>query len=281
MVYTYLMTESLITLHPDAIACDYPVITTDELNESWQAYAEREDAPTDMGDLLGVAYMPEEQPAAFISVDLCEVVRMTCASLWAMEKPYGSPIDNIHGYGAGMKLIHEDNDITKYVTALMNNDLVRPVEGIDRIGTLVQNWREKGAYVFANTSTLPGCEAATVRYLGERLLGGFDAILFPRNHENTQGTMNKGVGARLLIEQCMQAFPEPPAHSIPTVHIDDLSHHLASFRREVSTLPYVDAATYQPLYPSEYAPDPASTHVATPLETFQLVDQHLREKSVL
>lgn len=273
------MTEALITLPADKITCEYPVITQDELGEAWQHYAERTDEPTDMGDLLGVAYIPEQQPTAFISVDLCEVVRSTCASLWAMEQPFGTPIENIHGYGAGMKRIHEDDDITKYVTALMNNDLVRPIDGIDQISNLTRKWRKDGAYVFANTSTLPGCEAATVRYLGERMLGSFDAILFPRNHENNTGIMNKGIAGRLLIEQCMQAFPEPSEHGIPAIHIDDLSHHLASFQREVGELPYANVTTYQPLYPSEFAPDPNSISAATPLETFQLVDHYLYEQA--
>ncbi len=271
------MTEALITLPEGSIDREYPVMASDELQEAWHAYSGQEAIPALTRDLLGVMYTPAERPTAFVSLDLCEVVRHTCASLWALERPFDTPIDNIHGYGVGMDIVKGSGDVIRYVTALMNNDLVQPMQGLDQMAEMVRDWREKGAYVFANTSTLPGCEAATVKYLGERMLGCFDGIVFPRNHDNT-GTMNKGIAARILIDSCMQDFEAPAEKSVPVVHVDDLSHHLSSFRREVGQLPYTDVVTYQPLYPSEFAPDAKSVHAATPLESFQMVDHMLAEK---
>ncbi|MGF7229696.1 MAG: hypothetical protein ACQR33_07005 [Candidatus Saccharibacteria bacterium] len=276
------MTETLITLPLDSLTREYPVITPEELQDSWQAYTGRFDKPHTTAELLGAAYMPQEQPKAFVSIDLCEVVRHTCASLWALEQPFGTPIANVHAYGADMELIQGDDDkITAYITALMNNGLVREMEGIDDMATLARGWREQGIYTFANTSTLPGCEEATVRFLAERMMGSLDAILFPRNYGNVAGIMNKGVAARLLIEQCMEPFPTPDERAIPVLHIDDVPYHHQAFRKEVTTLPYADVRTFQPLYPSEYESDHHSTLSPTPLGAFRAMDAHLFDRGIL
>lgn len=257
---------------------EYPVPTADELIDAWDGYLQSEAHAAAAPGVYGVVRVPETSPSTFISVDVCEVLRQTHATLRTVEEPFGQPIPNIHDYCGGMKSVECNSDLQgKYADiksiaqVLMGENLIQPVEGIERITSLMQSWREKGVYIFANTSTLEGCEMGTISFFRKYMPDALDGLLFPRNFDGL-GKITKGVAAANVVE----AFRDP-ATETTAIHIDDLGHHLSAFHLTVGALSGIRVATYQPAYPSVHQPHAESLVTGTPLETFQQLDTYLKE----
>lgn len=245
------------------LSAEHPVPPTEELQAHWQAYLRgSDDIVVPAPGVYGVvrALQAGERPRAYASVDLCEVVRTTSLSMRKVEEPEPRDVSCIHCYGHGLSVA---NDIA-VVQVLMSKDLIAPTKDVDAVASQLRHWRALGVYVVANTSTLPGCELGTIRFLRRYMPGAFDGLLLPRNHEGT-AALTKGVAARQLL----QAFGEDVAeHRVAAVHIDDVPHHNIAFRKEMRTLPRVEAATFQPQYPTHFPPDDGAILAATPLEAF-------------
>lgn len=252
---------------------EYPVPTIEELQTHWEAYLEEHGRVIAAPGVYGVVRQPTERPTAYASVDLCEVVRQTSAALRSVENNQPNwrhePRDCVHCYAGGLAI---SGDVVPVVQTLMNHDLVPPTDGVERIGNILREWRSAGVYVFANTSTLPGCELSTIRFFGTHLPGAFDGMLLPRNYDGSL-PLTKGVAARNLLD----AFGEGQAGTSTTaIHIDDHTHHNAGFRDAMRELPGVSCATFQPRFPSCRPMDAGSTQTGTPLEAFVQADIFLR-----
>jgi len=246
---------------------EYPTATAAELQSRWQQYLPGHEL-MQLPGIDGAIRRPTEPPTAYASIDLCEVVRQTSAAIYSVEKP-GPLTSHVHPYAEGLTFANA-LDVTTVAQTLIGNQLVPPTAGIHHIASLLQNWRRHGIYVFANTSTSPGCELGTIDFLERYLPGAFDGILFPRNHDGSL-PLTKGIAA----QQLLTAFGEHGKRPISAVHIDDLAHHTIGFRAAVQELPNVTAATFQPVYPSTPGADSGSTQVASPLEAFCAADSFL------
>lgn len=241
---------------------EYPVPSTSELIERWQAYQPEREVVEAPG-VYGVVSIPEEPPETFISLDLCEVLRETHKSLVRVEDTELVRMPNsIHRYGDGLSIA---NDILPIARVLMSNNLVSPVSDIEDIKDIIHEWRRNGAYVFANTSTLPGCELGTIDFFDKHLKGCFDGILLPRNHDGTLPA-TKGVVARDLVHK----FHDEQTPTIRAIHIDDTPHHNVSFRQEVASFlgSRGVVATFSPAYESHLPADDGSIMAPSPLATF-------------
>lgn len=246
-----------------SLDAEYPAITDDELAILWGDYARTSPEQLDTyDDFLGVTKPPEGMPSVVVSVDLCEVVRMTHASIRTVEEPFGTPFTP-EPYGSGTHSLRTKRDVVSVAQVMINSGNIQPVPEIHHIARHLWLWRKMGAYIVANTSTSEGCEPGTVQYLAEHTPGGFDGILFPRNHDGT-GTVTKGNALRAVIDRYIH--PDQPLH---VLHIDDTSHHLENMPKAFSDRDNTVVKTFQPLYES-VQPHPESVHGTTPLETFQL-----------
>jgi hypothetical protein len=250
---------------------EFPVPTTKRLREKWQGYL-GEGTVLDAPGVFGVVLKPDKPPRGYASVDLCEVVRHTHKALRLVEEQFPPKSLKVQEYGKGLSFEGNSTDISFMVQVLMNKDLVPPVDDIQKIGGIMREWRENDIYVFANTSTLPGCELATIDFFSKHLPGAFDGILFPRNHMGTD-PLTKGVAAKRVIQE----FP-PENGKIIAIKIDDSSHHLDSFDREVGSLPNSTVKTFTPEYPLRVFPDIGNPMDLRSLEAFQSADIFLREK---
>jgi len=262
---------------------EYPEITQQELLSSWQAYMQHPDAsvqPT-VG-VLGALAMTENMPHTYLSVDVCEVLRGTHECLRTIEEAAGTPIDEMHEYGNGLKSLSSYADIQSVAQVMMNAKLVKPAENIHLISSIMQQLRRSGAYIFANTSTLPGCEQATVDFFADFLPGCFDGIVFPRNFSGQEDGMNKGKAAATVMRQCLESAVteqdiEAAEYKITAVHIDDRTPHHETFLKEVGTV--ADAVMLlQPEYPSQYATHEAAIGCDTPLDSFLMARYALRSR---
>ena len=108
----------------------------------------------------------------------------------------------------------------------MYYDHVEPVPFADAITAFIKRWKENDVYVVADTSTLPGCELSTVRFLHQTYRGCFDGILLPRNHDGN-GTVTK-ISALEAAKAAMVSQREFSTF-IPTYLIEDTSHHAIAF----------------------------------------------------
>lgn len=244
---------------------EYPTPSPKELTDSWSDYLDGRPVVT-APNIFGAVQLPEQPPTGYASIDLCEVVRQTAESVYAVEKPNDRP-DCIHCYAGGLAIQGDAEAVTQ---TLMNSGQIPPDSDIAPIADIMRSWRNDGIYVFANTSTLPGCEISTIKFLKEYLKGTFDGILLPRNHDGLSPT-NKGTAARNLV----QLLRKDPSVEQTIIMIDDKTHHHVDFRRAMADLPNLNFASYQPLYPSCEQVDVSSIKTATPLEAFAEADQFL------
>ena len=233
----------------------------------WHVYSGGTEKIIEASGVYGVVQIPEKIPTMYASIDLCEVLRQTRATLRTVEEVSPGVVDRKLGYAEGLSVC---NDVVPVVQTLMANGLVPPVDDLDKIVPIMQGWKRSGVYIFANTSTLPGCEIPTIDFLEEYLPGIFSGILLPRNHDGTLPA-TKGTVARDLLEYLGAAGGSIPATAI---HIDDLSHHTEDFRRHVGGLPNVRVETFQPVYPY-FSADPGSVISQTPLQAFEQADRFL------
>lgn len=220
------------------IAEHYPAPSLERLCLAWKEYdpyAEMVQAP----GVYGIVREPSfnESFTCIASIDLCEVIRETDDALYRMRG------DTIWKHGVPDKPSYSgerfpDHVIGPLVTVLMNAGEVQPVEGIDKIALILQDWRDNGVYVVANTSTLPGCELATISFFRKYLPSSFDGILLPRNHDGT-AAKTKGWVLCQLIEKI-----NPGIRAV--FHIDDVTHHIVGVHNELDWHPQF--TTFTPGY---------------------------------
>lgn len=245
---------------------EFTVPPQTELNDHWQAYAGGNvvEAP----GVYGAIRTPDKAPTKFASIDLCEIVRKSSEAVRLVETPDSSHTACVHCYGEGLAIA---GDTLPVLQTLMNHDKVEPVDDIHHIADRLQTWRREGIYVFANTSTLPGCELATIRFLNQYLPGCFDGMLLPRNHHGTD-PLTKGVAARNLITSLT-----PKGQPVTAIHIDDVPYHNQGYRDALAGYGHIEVATFQPLYPSCKQPDAGSYLTSSPAEAFIAADKVLRQ----
>lgn len=268
-----------------AVDGEYPTPTGDELVTLWQGYLgpNANTAPTP--GIYGAMRIPDAPPTAFVSIDACEVLRHTNVDITRVQRSpediAKNPIKSIHVYGEGCG--YQDNyaDIQTLAQVLIDGDLVRPIEDIDQMSSMMRRWRGMGAYVVANTSTLPGCEPGTIRFFDRYLPGVFDALLLPRNHDSNASMATKGdvaASLALAVEQAGFGDKAPAAHlerELTAIHIDDKPCHNVAFRERMTAIG-ASVCTLQPMYPSHLEADQKSIRTATPLDAFRVADVILR-----
>ena len=268
-----------------ALDDEYPTPTQDELRDLWQAYSEPQAVVAPIPGAFGAMRMPDAPPTAYVSLDICEVVRHTNVGIQAVERSGQHMLDNpqksIHVYGEGCTYQENYADIQTLAQVLIEGDFIEPIDGIDQMRHMLQRWRRAGAYIMANTSTLPGCEPGTIRFFDRFLAGGFDAILLPRNHDSHASMPNKGdVAAITTLATEQAAFgdktpSERLERPLTAIHIDDKPCHNVAFREKMTAIGAM-ACTLQPMYPSHHEADQQSIRTATPLQAFQVADAILR-----
>lgn len=258
---------------------EYPALTATQLHESWQRYSgqlhqDLQNTP----DVLGTMRKPSRMPANILSIDLCEVVRTTHASLRTIEEPAGTPIEDIHAYGKGIRCMQNYGDIQAVAQVMISAGLIAPVENIAEIARITRTARKNNTYVIANTSTLPGCEQGTVDFLAQYMRGCFDGIVFPRNFDG-KGEMNKGKAGEIVLRECARLTDTTFSETTPlnAVHIDDLPHHHGAFHRVMGAIEGVRVTTVQPLYPSSNSPHAQSILTQTPLQAFEAAQTILQQ----
>ena len=152
----------------------------------------------------------------------------------------------------------------------MANSLIEPVDGIDEMRTMLQQWRKKGVYTVANTSTLPGCEEGTIDFFKTYLPDAIDGILLPRNYDGTLA-FTKGHA----IANVIGLLRPSESADIVAVHIDDSPHHNIAVREQIGRLGNARVVTFQPEYTSHLPIDEGSIATRTPLDAFRAADRFL------
>ena len=271
---------------PQLEAAKYYEPTTSELEELWTKHNSDAEMLELQPKIYGACTVPSEVPTAFAAIDLCEVVRHSGGALLRFRGAgieemiteadgktfdYGS---TVNGWPQEAAQAHRHY----YLDEFMRNQVVKPVPYIDSIATMLRYWRSQGVYVVADTSTLPGCEAATIEFLGQHLQGAFDGILLPRNHD--------GLGSTTKLEALNDVkraisdiflFQEPIG--VPTVALDDAVHHAIAYAEGDDNIEVL-----MPEYPWNAAAEGVSKRVLRiaqtfgTLDTFIAADQFLQSK---
>ena len=253
-------------------AGEYPAPSQAELLEMWRGYVD-DSSVVEVPGLLGTAKVVDgETVNGLASIDLCEVLRETHLGLRSIERPNEKYEGDMHAYAAGLSFANS-GDIEFLARIMMSNDLIAPIAGSEKMASIMRGWRELGAYVVANTSTLPGCEPGTINFLQEYFKDCFDALLLPRNHDGTS-PMTKGRAAVNLIDELSVA-----TDGLTAVHIDDTPHHNVGFRKALAPRG-ARVATFQPKYETHYSSDPDSVITATPLAAFEAADLVFRREVI-
>lgn len=244
----------------------YPELSPEQLVDHWANTHDHENVISAPG-VLSALRTPDCTPVAIASVDLCEVVRGTLHSMLGVFGVTEEAITSYSHYGPNFGI---DNDLTvAIVQTLMNSDMVQPVDDIEEISEIMQEWRKLGIYCVANTSTLPGCEAATIDFLGRHLPEGFDGILLPRNALG-DGPLTKGHALGFAIE----AVADPT--NVAAVHIDDAPHHNKAVNEHVGTkIGRNNTTTLMPTYVGNVHPE-GTVAAEDPIDAFRRADQILR-----
>ncbi|HEY0965572.1 MAG TPA: hypothetical protein VGE13_03780 [Candidatus Saccharimonadales bacterium] len=215
--------------HENEIESATTVPSSEELVQAWQKYHDKDTVFELSNGMFGVYELPDKQPSAIISLDLCEVLRETGPSLTRM---YGhSDTDFLHHYGEyyGDAVLGEDAQVKRsyLLPLLMQYDHVQPVPFSDSIAAFMRRWRANGVYIIANTSTLPGCEIDTVRFLSKHYSQTMQGILLPRNHDGNGTTTKAGI-LQYTAEQ-ISARTNYDMQNIPAVAIEDAHHHAIGY----------------------------------------------------
>ena len=136
-------------------------------------------------------------------------------------------------YGSHLNGWHDNPEVDTQVMVqlilqeFMHHDHVPPMSLNTAIGSMLRKWRNDGVYVIANTSTLPGCELSTIRFLDEVYPGCTQGILLPRNHDGL-GKITK----MQALEATKQAISRESGYDLtdtPVVAIDYAYHHAKSY----------------------------------------------------
>lgn len=211
----------------------YPVPSDEELRRSWQNEM-HVTAAVATQDVLGVYTPPNTPVKAIASVDLCEMLRHTKKGL---HEATGVANNHNATYSDGtwydvtkVGYPYERSVVESVTRTLINHGQIQPIEEIDTITGILRRWRDNGIWVIANTSTLPGCEVATIKHtLAQSCNRQFDGMLLPRNHAGG-GDMTK---AKAIISLMRQASLEPK--DLPLLHMDDADLHHSGFHEQRSS----------------------------------------------
>lgn len=186
--------------------------------DAWRSYAPRSTAPRilPVHNTLGVVAARPGVTGRILSIDMCEIVRMThrafAATLGYDASFIGQTVWSYGGYGI------DGTGQLKLSSLLINEHMVQPVPEIAKIRRLLRIARRK-MLIVANTSTAVGTERATIEFLHDYLPGCFDGILFARNYDGT-GPATKGHALMHLLQTL-----HVPVESARVAHIDDAPHH--------------------------------------------------------
>jgi hypothetical protein len=249
---------------------EYPVPSNEELCELWTTYQPGKQA-LPLERVYGVHNPPASPPRGIASIDLCEVIRDTAV---ALDMATGVSLGRRHIYSTDTWFDksergkdYETSVVVSIIRAAMDEGLVRPVDDIQAIRRIIEDWHQQGIYCVANTSTLPGCERGTIAHtLARDLSGCFDALVLPRNHDGT-GTVTKATALDLLAEQAGL-----DVDSLPMVHIDDAPHHIADFQTYYSNSSRLKLFSPVNATNSHILSD---MHCTSPLQAFERANEYL------
>lgn len=259
--------------------------SSEELIASWQKYHQTEVRPLD-SDSLGLLEIPDKAPRAIVSLDLCEVLRQTGLSLEGIHNPFLNlpanfaqdyEINDLYESWQGDTKIRTRNVIM--TQQLMYFEQVSPVPYHEAIQAFLQRWQHNGIYVIANTSTLPGCEISTIKFLADTYPNSLRGILLPGNHDGL-GTTTKAD----ILQQAKRQLSRiigTDVTTVPTIAIEDAWHHGKNY---VESEDQIDV--FMPAYkwnePLENTP--SITRVAQQfgtLDTFIAADNYFVDRDIL
>lgn len=243
---------------------EYAAPSQADLTDYWQAVYSEPAEP--VSGVLGVINKQAHEPTALVSVDLCEVLRDTGREY---QRTIGLRDVKLFPY-MGQLAAGGLDIVTPTIQRLMNEGQVPVVDEIDEIAAIIRRVRSSGALVLANTSTLPGCEFATIdeRFMASRLKDCFDGIVFPRNYDGL-GTVTKADAVASALRQV--GLDEQAA---VIVHIDDTPHHLQSFATRFASTP--NLGLFMPVHDSNDEPATAAWRVPSALVGFEEIEQYVQ-----
>lgn len=254
----------------------YPPVDQEELSAEFARIIGGE--TTSVGDVLGTMRVPapDETIHGIASIDLCEILRETARS---MIRTSGNMDYYGNGYVDGMwegftenDPAHQDSVVRSIVQELMAKQHVTPTENHQDMAATIRNWRQHGVFVVANTSTLPGCELSTLRFLEAQYPDCFDGIVFPRNHDG-KGKITKAEALRMTLAEAARYDIAPEF----AIHIDDTKHHIEAM---ISAPPHHNMRFFMPRFESNAELDGHHqvVHADTPIEVFGEADIFVREQ---
>jgi len=210
----------------------------------------------------GVVGLPVERPQAVVSVDFCEVLRQTGRTCGEAMGIYG--IEYPYAVATGL----QELEIFALVRGLMNAEQVQLTENAEVILRLLQEMRTAGALVIGNTSTLPGCEVATMRFISKHYPGAFDGVNFNTGgHDPAVAKKRTKAWAIDSIMRDIDPTFQAADPAFKVFSIDDRPHHNQSFHDL-----FAGAVTYMPRCMGEIL-EPiheANIIVDSPLQAFQM-----------
>lgn len=252
-----------------------------ELASAWHTYHGESDLITLEDHMFGVCERPEEKPSVIISLDLCEIVRQTGPSLTRIYSHDTPSIEDGYGVYYGDEVLGDDTQQAREILLpnLMHLDHVVPVPFSDAITAFMQRWRKRGAYIIANTSTLPGCELSTVRFLSEHYPQTTRGILLPRNHDGQGATTKAGILHH--SKEQISSLLGFELQDTPTIAIEDAYHHAMGYIDHPS-----DVHIFMPTYSwNELLEENGNvTRVQQQfgtLDTFIAVDEYLQSRGIV
>ncbi len=259
---------------------EYPAATPEQLSEAFTRHLGSR--MTVLNEVLGVVRetTDSDEVQAIASIDLCEVVRSTAYSISTTHgKEY-------HGNNYRLALWEDElfahseeehaflsNTIQSIAQVMMNSGHVQPVEGIDEIADMTARWRKKlGVYCVANTSTLSGCELATVSFINTHLPESFDGIVFPRNPLGRRDQITKSRALKMVIDVLAERGHECRL----AVHVDDSEgHHLSMIEDPPHAQTHVFLLEHPEFMPVDLGPATNVTRSPSPLDSFRAMDDYL------
>lgn len=258
----------------------FNVPSAHELALSWQEHNGAKDF-VNLDSIFGVCEQPSEKPSVIISLDLCEIVRETGPSLTRIYSHETPSAEDEYGVYYGDKVLGGDAQMARGILLphLMHLDHVSPVPFSEAIAAFIGRWREHGAFIIANTSTLPGCELSTVRFLSEHYPRVVQGILFPRNHDG-QGPTTKAA----ILQDTIGKISQSTGYNLsttPTLAIEDAYHHAVGYTEDPN-----DIQVFMPAYswnlPLENTEDVIRVEQQFgTLDTFIAVDEYLQSCGIV
>lgn len=257
------------------------VPTVSELEEAWERHHSSQTFARLHESMYGICTKPPKQPTAVIAVDLCEVVRQTGASFTKLYT--NDPASTAHDYNVyyGEDILGENAQAMREIMApeLMHADAVEPVPYTDAIQAFMQRWKSQGIYIIANTSTLPGCETSTVKYLADYFPGSFQGILLPRNHDGKGKTTKPEIFSHTKAELELQTGFD--FTNIPSLCIEDAYHHGSDYVTHPDSI-HVFMPEYSWNQPLDGHPDISRvTQRFGTVDTFIAVDEYLASRGIV